>query len=161
MGKILLLCVAVLGFGLGWFCCIFSNGVDIPVGAAVLYSGGQVLLPSDRVEQSRVHVFPDGVVIDVENVRWAEYGGDSMEPVLGVGANGLELVPESEADVHVGDIAAYEPNWSDGLIAHRVVGIRSDDEGTYYVLKGDNAALADPGRVRFSQIRYVLIGVIY
>ena len=34
-------------------------------------------------------------------------------------------------------------------------------EGIYFILKGDNNPEQDPGRVRFKQIKRVLIGVIY
>ncbi len=47
------------------------------------------------------------------------------------------------------------------LIVHRIVEIGNDDEGRYYILKGDNNRFADPGKIRYPQIRYVLIAVVY
>ena len=161
-GRILLLCVVVASFVLGFFSGISFGGVGFSLDVGAFLPGGESFLPSDRVNRSDIHVFGDRVVIVVGNVSWSEYEDTgSMEPVLGAGANGLQLDPESEADVHVGDIVAYDPGGGGGLVVHRVVRIGSDGAGTYYVLKGDNAVLADPGRVRFSQIRHVLIGVIY
>ena len=118
MGEyVLLFCIVALSVGLGWLCgdiydtILFTRAVEMP------FSGrGLGFLPFDRVDQSRIHVFPDRVVIDVEDVTWVEYvDGDSMEPVLGMEANGLEVIPEPERDVHFGDIVAYEPVWSDSF----------------------------------------------
>lgn len=118
--------------------------------------------PYDRVSDSQIHVYDDYVVIDIPDIQWASYADThSMEPVLWTGSNGLELIPKSASDIHVGDVVAYEANWSDGLIVHRVIDSGFDEYGAYYVLKGDNNSSIDPGRVRFSQIKYVLIGVIY
>ncbi len=116
-GKILLLCIAALSFALGWLCSTIYDSVSLPSGIEMPFSGrGLGFLPFDRVDQSRIHVFPDRVVIDVEDVTWVEYvDGDSMEPVLGMEANGLEVIPEPERDVHFGDIVAYEPVWSDSF----------------------------------------------
>ncbi len=46
------------------------------------------------------------------------------------------------------------------LIIHRVVEIGEDEQGTYFITKGDNNFFSD-GKVRFGQIKYVTIGVIY
>lgn len=118
--------------------------------------------PFDRIPESSIHVYPDKVVIDMNDVQWASYADThSMEPVLKAGTNGLELIPESENDVYVGDIVAYSADWSDGLVVHRIISSGFDASGRYFILKGDNNSSADPGRVRFSQIKYVLVGVIY
>lgn len=159
--KILFL-VIVLSFFMGGFSNYvysnleFSSGREFPFGGIVKPS------PYDRVKESQIHVYDSNVVIDVPNVEWASYADThSMEPVLKYGANGLELVPKSESEVHVGDIVAYEANWSDGLVVHRVISSDVDEFGTYYTLKGDNNADVDPEKVRFSKIRFVLIGVLY
>ncbi|MEM4245192.1 MAG: hypothetical protein QXR60_03245, partial [Candidatus Nanoarchaeia archaeon] len=118
--------------------------------------------PYDRVKESQIHVYDDKVVIDMAEVQWASYADThSMEPVLKAGANGLELIPQSDSDIYVGDIVAYEASWSDGLVVHRVIEKGRDEFGTYFILKGDNNSSVDPGKVRFSDIKYVLIGVIY
>jgi hypothetical protein len=161
--NILLLCIVGLSVALGWVCNNIYDSVNFPPPIEVPFSGRELgFLPYDRVEQSQIHILPDRVVIDVENVEWSNYTNThSMEPVLGMGANGLEVIPGSESDVHVGDIVAYEPSWTDDLIVHRIVKIGNDDEGTYYILKGDNNFFTDPGKVRFSQFKCVLIAVVY
>lgn len=118
--------------------------------------------PFDRVSESQIYVYKDRVIINQPDVQWASYADThSMEPVLKAGANGLELIPKSEEDLHLGDIVAYKAVWSDGLVVHRIVGSGKDNTGVYYILRGDNNSSPDPGKVRFEQIKYVLIGVIY
>ncbi len=127
------------------------------------YNGSKELIsPYDRVKDSQINVYDDAIVIYINNAELAGYADtNSMDPLLDRNATGLEIIPESENDIYVGDVVAYEPNWADGLIVHRVIDKGMDKEGAYYVLKGDNNTKADPEMVRFSQIRYVLIGVIY
>jgi hypothetical protein len=36
-----------------------------------------------------------------------------------------------------------------------------DKEGWYAVTKGDNTGMNDPDKVRFEQIKFVLVGVLY
>ncbi len=159
----LLFLALVLTFVLGWFSSYvysninFSSGDELP-------SFGTKPRPSpyDRVKESQIDILDDKVIINVPNVQWSSYADThSMEPVLRAGANGLELIPRSEYDIHVGDIVAYESNLSDGLIVHRIIESGRDEQGIYYLLKGDNNSSVDPGRVRFFDIKYVLIGVIY
>jgi hypothetical protein len=161
--NILLGVIVCLSLALGWVCNNICDTVIFPPPIEVPFSGKESgLLPYDRVEQSQIHILPDRVVIDVEDVEWTRYTDTgSMEPVLGMGANGLEVIPKSESDVHVGDIVAYETDWYDGLIVHRIVKSGVDEEGTYYIMKGDNNFFTDPGKVRFSQIKCVLIAVVY
>jgi hypothetical protein len=153
----------VLSFVLGLMSSYVYINVQASSSQETPYSSGDsVPSPFDRVPESSIHVYPDKVVIEMDNVQWASYADThSMEPVLKAGANGLELIPKSAADIHVGDIVAYHADWSDGLIVHRVVDSGYDASGRYFTLKGDNNSSADPGKVRFSQIEYVLIGVIY
>jgi len=158
--KLLFLAIA-LTFIMGWLSSyVYSNidfsGKEFPFGGSVMPS------PYDRVSESQIHVYDDKVVVEVPDVEWASYADThSMEPVLKAGANGLELIPKSENDIHVGDIVAYKADWSDGLVVHRVVDSSMDSLGAYYTLKGDNNSSVDPGKVRFSDMRYVLIGVLY
>jgi hypothetical protein len=159
----LLFLALLLTFFLGWLVSYVYSNVQSPVSTEFPSdSTGERPSSFDRVSESQIHVFNDRVVIDVPNVEWASYADThSMEPVLYAGANGLELVPQSENDIYVGDIVAYDADWSDGLVVHRIISMSRDEFGYYYTLKGDNNSSADPGKVRFGDIKYVLIGVIY
>ncbi len=118
--------------------------------------------PYDRIKENQIHVYKDKIVIDIEGASWATYADtNSMDPLFDYGANGLELIPRNENEIHIGDIAAYESKITGELIVHRVVNIKEDSRGKYFIFKGDNNKTADPEKVRFQQIKYVLIGIIY
>lgn len=120
--------------------------------------------PYDHIKEQDIKVFKEKVVLDIDNIVWSRFADShSMEPVLVKGANGLQIIPKSEDQIHVGDIVSYEPTVSERkmLIIHRVIDISTDEQGWYAILKGDNLLERDPGKIRFSQIKKVLIGIIY
>ena len=116
--------------------------------------------PFDRIGEDSIHVYSDRIVIDLQNAEWAKFTDtNSMDPILDTGANAIEIVPKSAADIHVGDIASYDSEY--GTVIHRVVSTGFDADGWYAVFKGDNNAMPDPGKVRFDQIRRVVVALIY
>lgn len=80
---------------------------------------------------------------------------------LDKGANVIEITPKSTADIHPGDIVAYQSEFAEGIILHRVISIGIDDEEWYAMMKGDNNPNPDPRIVRFEQIQRVVVGIIY
>jgi hypothetical protein len=122
--------------------------------------GNDVASPYDHIKEEQIKVFEDRIIIDVQGAEWANFADtNSMDPFLDQGSNALQLVPTSTDDIHVGDIVSYKRGNS--RIIHRVVFIGEDEEGTYYILKGDNNPTSDPGKVRFEQIDRVLFAIIY
>jgi len=118
--------------------------------------------PHDWVSMDNIKVYDNQVVISLPHPEWAMYlDTNSMDPVIDSSTNTLQLVPQSERSIHVGDIVAYESKYHNGVITHRVVEIGEDVDGWYAVLKGDNNPKQDPGKVRFSQIGRVVVAVIY
>ena len=121
-----------------------------------------VSAPSDTLSESNIQVYDSKVIIRLDGARWASYTNTkSMSPVLDENSHGIEIVPKSEDDIHIGDIIAYATKYNNIPIVHRIIAIKKDKEGTYYILKGDNNMKRDPENVRFSQIRYKLVAVIY
>jgi signal peptidase I len=84
-----------------------------------------------------------------------------MEPVLSATANAIEIIPKSADEIKVGDIVSYESDFTTGTVIHRVIDKENDTQGTYFILKGDNNPEQDPGKIRFSQIRRVVVAIIY
>ncbi|MEM4397868.1 MAG: hypothetical protein QW757_04570 [Candidatus Woesearchaeota archaeon] len=84
-----------------------------------------------------------------------------MDPVIDVGANAIQVIPKTEADIHVGDIISYVSDYADGIIIHRVIEIGYDEKGWYAIAKGDNNQRNDPGKIRFNQIKRVVVAIIY
>lgn len=155
----------VLIFLLGFFSCAFlfvsfGSSLEIPfnTGLAVL-DGGDVGAPSDWVSEKDIIVLEDKIILKINGATLSSYvDSGSMVPVLDKGANGIRIVPASEDDVEVGDIVSFRAGAL--LIVHRVVEKGVDDEGVYFVMKGD-ANLLNDGKIRFRDIEYVTIGVIY
>lgn len=123
--------------------------------------------PKDRINENQIHVFKDKIVIDISNPSWSSFvNTNSMDPVFDYGANGIEVLPNNPLEIQVGDVISYEyqdknTNSIKTIIAHRVVEINKDEKGIYYITKGDNNVIKDPEKVRFEQVKGVLVGLIY
>ena len=116
-------------------------------------------IPADRISEGNIEVYKDRVVIWIENASLSDYAATkSMIPVLDQGANGIRIVPQSEDEINVGDIVTYDSG--NGLIVHRVIETGYDEQGKYFVTKGDNNFVSD-GKVRFEQIKYLTVAVLY
>ncbi len=161
---------------LGMFCfgfvvcafLVFSFGSELEFPSSIsgfgirdlgLARGDIVSAPSDYVFEEDIIVLKDRVILRIEGVTLSNYvDSGSMVPVLDKGANGIRVVPKSEDDVDVGDIVSFRNGGI--LIVHRVVEKGVDDDGVWFEVKGD-ANLVGDGRIRFGDIEYVTVGVIY
>jgi signal peptidase I len=100
--------------------------------------------------------------LDIKDAVWSNFADtNSMDPFLDANSNGIEIKPDSADQIQVGDIISYKSEYANGIIIHRVIEKGSDEQGTYFKVKGDNNSLKDPGKIRFSQIEGVLIGILY
>ena len=118
--------------------------------------------PSDWIKENQILVFNSQVILDLKNAEWATFTDThSMEPVLSSRSNAIEVKPKSADDIHVGDIISYKSEYSDGIIIHRVIEKGEDEQGAYFILKGDNNPYPDPGRIRFEQIQRVVVAIVY
>lgn len=135
--------------------------------STLIYANSKTILrekpsPYNHIQESQIEVLNDKIIIYVNNPSFSKYTNtNSMDPLFDEDANGLEIIPQNENDIHVGDVIAYQSSYVDGLVVHRVIEISQDSKGKYFLLKGDNNSDQDPEKVRFSQIKYLLIGVIY
>lgn len=142
----------------------YDGGYEFP---AQLYSGvtGKAIArnaPSDHVKENQINVFKDRVILDIKDAVWAKFTPThSMDPVLSDSANAIEVLPKSSDDIKEGDIVAYKSDYADGTIIHRVIKKGEDQLGTYFIVKGDNNPSVDPGKVRFEQIKSVVVAIIY
>jgi len=136
----------------------FSN-LEIPFGTGFIVSNYLERSPSNWLEEEDILIFDDKVVLKLEKATLSSYtDSGSMSPTLDKSANGIRIVPKSEKDIGVGDIISYR--FGGILIVHRVIGKATDAEGTYFVVKGDSNLIGD-GKVRFEDIEYVTIAIIY
>ncbi len=115
--------------------------------------------PFDFIKQDQIQIYEDKIVINVEGASMSRYAPTgSMKPVLDEGANGIRVKPKSEDNIHVGDIITFKQG--SHLIVHRVVDKGIDQEGIYFVTKGDNNSVVD-GKIRFLDIEYITVAMIW
>lgn len=158
--KKLVIPIIIVTFLLGWYSNFVYSNISSEKPSSLFSL--DLNSPSDIIKEDQIYVFKDKIVINIKNATLASYADtNSMDPLLDIGANGIEIIPESEDQINVGDVVAYESKFSKGLIVHRVFEKNQDENGTYFRLKGDNNSFKDPEKVRFSQIEYQLIGVLY
>lgn len=125
-------------------------------------TGNEIASPMDRIKEDQILVTKDKIEINLKGAEWASFTDtNSMDPVIDAGAHAIEIVPTSEDQIQVGDIVAYVSDYAEGVIIHRVVHKAQDEQGTYFVMKGDNNPISDPGKVRFEQIKKVVVAIIY
>lgn len=118
--------------------------------------------PNNYIDEKQIKVYKDRIVIDIENTKWAGFmDTKSMLPIINKDSNGLQIEPKCPEEIKLGDIISYKSKYSKGIIIHRVVHIDQDDEGIYFIMKGDNNPANDPGKIRCNQIERKLIGVLY
>ncbi|MFT4305174.1 MAG: signal peptidase I [Candidatus Woesearchaeota archaeon] len=133
-----------------------TDNLEIPY----TISSPDLMSPSDTIKEHQIRVYNDKVIIDIE-AEWAKIANTkSMDPVLDEGTFVLQIIPQNENEIHLGDIVTYIN--SEGMrIIHRVIGIEKDEIGTYFILKGDNNKNPDPYKVRFDMIDRKLVGILY
>ena len=155
-----------LVFLAGFLSCVFLfymfnySGVEVPFGTGLVVEGfGRAVAPNDWVDSDDIIVFDDMILLRIANATLSNYADSgSMKPVFDKGANGIRVVPNGSEEIEVGDIVSYR--FGKMLIIHRVVEKGIDGEGVYFVVKGDNSLVND-GKIRFEDIEYVTVGVIW
>lgn len=160
--KLITIFIAV--FALGWLAnSVYSDYSSLEAPRILpLFMSPEVNSPSDWVNEDQIAILEDKIIINIKDATWARYADtNSMDPLIDKNSNGLEIVPKSPEDLHSGDVISYISKLDNAFVAHRIVKTNYDNEGWYAITKGDNTSIADPEKVRFNQIKYVLIGIIY
>ena len=138
----------------------FNLNSEKPLSNSIIISSKNTEAPSNVLNISDIEVQNDKIILNIAGARISSYASTgSMLPVLNENANGIEIVPQNAEQIHVGDIITYQDEAGD-LVVHRVAKIGNDNEGIYFITKGDNSALND-GKIRFEQIKYLTIAIVY
>jgi len=149
-GILIFLIGLLIGYGIN----IYSTA-----GVTGLVIDSYNLQPSNYVENKEIIIYPEEVVIKLKGAQLSSYDSTgSMLPTLGENVNGITIKPESEEDVNVGDIISFRKG--DKIIVHRVVEKGIDEQGVYFITKGDNSPTND-GKIRFVEIERIVVGLIY
>jgi len=162
MQRTLITIFVLAVFGLGWISSSMYAVAENANAQKPFGGNGTVAAPENRISESQIHVYDDRIILDVKNASWASFTPThSMEPLISDQSHGIEIKPKSSSDITVGDVISYSSDFTTGLVIHRVISTGYDETGWYAIVKGDNNAEQDPGKVRFDKINGVLIGIIY
>ncbi|MEK6968646.1 MAG: hypothetical protein AABX51_08555 [Nanoarchaeota archaeon] len=161
--------ILFIGISMGYFTNeILHTGTELPsqfseiIPAVLAQTPTQKESPADRIKMEQILVFDDKVVLNVKEAQWSQFTDThSMEPLISSTANAIQLVPKSPGEIKLGDIISYESEFAEGIFIHRVIEIGKDQQGWYATVKGDNNPSTDPGKIRFSQIKRVVVAIIY
>ena len=141
---------------------VYSNSYNFEQPLVLDSSVSEKPSPSDWVEEGQIKVYNDRVVIEIEGAEWAKFTDtNSMDPVIDDDANAIEVVPKSFKQINEGDIISYEIPQVNGTIIHRVIETGVDSEGWYAITKGDNLDKQDPYKIRFDNIRRIVVAIVY
>lgn len=155
--------ILLIGIVIGRISMVYDSGTEKPLSFAAL-SGMpyERSSPGDHVAEEDIHVFNDKVVLNLEEPFWASFTDtNSMDPIIDSNANSIELKPKSAEDISVGDVISFRSQLVEGTVIHRVIEKGKDDQGDYFITKGDNNPSKDPGRTRFEDINGVVVAIIY
>ena len=118
--------------------------------------------PSDRIKDSDIEVMNNKIIINIKNPSWRSFiDSNSMDPLIDEGTTTIEIKPRNVQEIIVGDIISYDVDDYDFAFVHRVIEIGNDEQGIYFITKGDNYFQEDPNKIRFSQIEGVVVGILY
>jgi signal peptidase I len=113
--------------------------------------------PFRQISKDDIKVYNDKVIIYVNKAFTAGFTeSESMYPLISENVLALEVMPDNQAGLKVGDIIGYESKAFNTSIIHRIIEIGEDEQGWYAIAKGDNNPAPDPVKVRFEDIQGLL-----
>ena len=138
---------------------IFCGGALLMFLVINLLGYGDIASPSEKVKFKNI-IYDENQVCILEKNTWGVTytNTKSMDPVLDAGMKGVERKVNFPDELRVGDIISY---YRGQRVAHRIKKIGYDKDGWYAYVQGDTNPLPDPGKVRFNEVRGVLIAIIY
>jgi hypothetical protein len=156
---LIMLSVFLLGFLSCYTLNYFDDSYEIPVLRNIGFGNFDLDAPSDFVRESDIEVLDDRVVIYLDDASLSAYASTgSMVPVFNENANGIRVRIRSVDEISAGDIITFREG--EFLIVHRVIEKGVDSEGVYFITKGDNNNI-DDGKIRFEDVKYKTVGVIW
>ena len=118
--------------------------------------------PHDRIKEDQIKVYGSLIIMHINGSELVSLENtNSMDPLIDENSSIIQIKPKFPEDIHIGDIVSYEYGHVKKIALHRVIAVGEDSEGKFFILKGDNVDSVDPVKVRFEQIKGVLVAVLY
>lgn len=150
--------VLVLMLFLNIFFMVVVLGVSQISGFSV-FSSNERYSPSDFIARDEIGYGNGTILIEADNVVFSHYtNSESMSPLISETATGIGMRVDTPGDIQIGDVISFYRD--EQVIVHRVVEKGEDKSGVYFITRGDNAN-SDDGKVYFTDVVSVLIGVVY
>lgn len=125
-----------------------------------LFDTKELASPSDWIKEEQIKVYNNKVVIEIQNSTWASFTNtNSMDPFLDEDAHAIEIKPQDPNEINKGDVISYKTSY--GTVIHRIISKGIDEEGIYYLVKGDNNQIQDPFKVRYEDVKGVVVAIVY
>ena len=126
-----------------------------------LYFHSEPAFPQHRIDINDVKLLNTHTVINVPDLisKYTLCDSYSMSPVLGCDTTVLAKSVNTHSELNVGDIVIIAQ--IETPVIHRIIDEGVDDTGWYCITKGDNNNNRDTTIRRFSDILYVVVGIIY
>ena len=120
-----------------------------------------------KVKTTNVHFYNDKIVIDLplDYYYSGNHIGNSMYPVITENTCEIVLPVKNDTVIEIGDIISFNVTKeycikNNCRYMHRVVKKGIDNDGEYYITKGDNNLFKDRIRIRKNDINYMVIMII-
>ena len=161
--KLKFLMALLVIFLMGWFSNnIYSFLTNIDKEQPFSISSNEIKSPGDWIKENQVKIRDKAVTIVIKNATWATFTDtNSMDPVIDSTSHAIKLIPQKPTELHVGDIVSFESEIANGIVIHRIIDRKVDEQGLYFITKGDNNKNPDSQKVRFDQITGVVVGILY
>jgi len=117
-----------------------------------------------KIPRDSLHFYDGRTQIDLDEYVWIYYNlsdTNSMYPTITKNSHGIGLKLKEDTVINVGDIISFKVKGFDHNYAHRVIEIGYDEEGEYFITKGDNNRQKDDIKIRRKDIDYVVAAIIY
>jgi signal peptidase I len=130
------------------------------VSQSSMFGGKELHSPSDWVQEEQIKVYPNQIILDIKGATWAGFTNtNSMDPFIDETSNAIEIIPGDPDAIEIGDVISYQTNY--GVVIHRVIQKGRDRKGVFYIVQGDNNSFRDPFKVRYEDVKGVVVAVIY
>ena len=118
------------------------------------------ILSPKLISPSIFNLTDDYLTINFNNITFFNITkGISMLPAIHDNSTLLYIVLGNKS-LYKGDIVRFKYK-EDVYMHHRIIDIRSDEEGIYHITRGDNNPLNDALRIRRENITHKLVGILY
>ncbi|MEM4263286.1 MAG: hypothetical protein QW666_00110 [Candidatus Woesearchaeota archaeon] len=118
-------------------------------------------ISQDRIESDQIQLYKDKLVIHAEGLMYARVEDTkSMEPLLSKNSHTIEKKVNSPDELKTGDIISFYEQSVGKIIVHAIIETGFDELGWYARTTGYNNIYADPWKVRFENIKGVVVGIL-